>query len=58
MKTYFVIAIHWDEKKQAQAKYIAGQFPEYYLANIFKEAYNNQFSASAEVVEASELVNQ
>lgn len=54
---YFVIAVRWDETKGKQVKCIIGQFPQYYLASIFKEAYNEEFSANAEVVTAEELVN-
>lgn len=54
---YYVVAMKWDSKKQAQVKYIAGEFPEYYLAVWFKDAYNKQLKADAEVVTESELVN-
>lgn len=54
---YYVIAIHWDEEKKAQVKYIAGTFPEYYLASMFCKAYNEKFSANAKVVEEFELIN-
>lgn len=40
---YFVIATHWDDKRKAQVKYIAGEFSSYMNANIFKEAYNAHY---------------
>lgn len=54
---YYVVAMKWDSKKHAQVKYIAGEFPEYYLAVWFKDAYNKQLKADAKVVTESELVN-
>lgn len=54
---YYVLGIKWDSKKQSKAKYIAGEFPEYYLAEIFKDAYNEHFKSCAVVVAESELVN-
>lgn len=54
---YFVIAIHWDEKRKAQVKYIAGQFDNYMNASIFRDAYNNYYSASAKIVEDFNLIN-
>lgn len=33
---YFVIATHWDDNKQVQAKYIAGEFNSYMNASLFK----------------------
>ena len=30
---YFVIATHWDDKRKAQVKYIAGEFSSYMNAN-------------------------
>lgn len=54
---YYVVATHWDNDKQTQAKYIAGEFPDYYLAEIFRKAYNKTFSANAKVVSGFDLVN-
>lgn len=54
---YYVIGIKWDSKKQSQVKYIAGEFPEYYLAELFRVAYNEHFKSNAVVVTGSELVN-
>lgn len=55
--TYYVIAIHWDEKVKAQVKYIAGEFPEYYLASIFRDAYNQKFSANSYIVNINNYIN-
>ena len=56
-KKYFVIAIKWCEEAQAQKKVIVGSFDEYYLANIFREAYNASFSAHATIVNSDDLLN-
>lgn len=58
MKKYFVIAIHWDNEKKAQVKYIAGEFTTYINAAIFRDAYNAHYSANAEVVEEFDLLNK
>lgn len=55
---YFVIATHWDDKRKAQVKYIAGEFSSYMNANIFKEAYNAHYSANAVIVEDFVMLNQ
>lgn len=54
---YFVIATKWDEKRQAQVKYIAGQFDCYMNASIFKSAYNQHYSADAVIVEDFAMLN-
>ena len=54
---YFVIATHWDDKKKAQVKYIAGQFEKYVNASLFKQAYNECYHADAKIVENYEMVN-
>ena len=48
---YFVIATHWDEEKKAQVKYIAGEFNNFANANIFKNAYNEQYPTDAVFVD-------
>lgn len=55
---YFVIATHWDDKRNAQVKYIAGEFSEYINASIFKEGYNAHYSANAVIVEDFAMLNQ
>ena len=55
---YFVIASRWDEEKECIIKTIVGEFTEYIMASIFKEAYNEHFSADAKVVEESKLLNE
>lgn len=55
---YFVIATHWDDKRKAQVKYIAGEFSSYMNANIFKESYNAHYSANAVIVEDFVMLNQ
>ena len=51
MNKYLVIAVKWDEGSKAQVKYVAGEFTNYMNANLFKKAYNDYYSANAEVVE-------
>lgn len=34
---YFVIATHWDDKRKAPVKYIAGEFDRYMNAVLFRE---------------------
>ena len=54
---YFVIATHWDEERKAQVKYIAGAFNDFPNANIFKNAYNEQYKADAVIVDDFTLIN-
>lgn len=54
---YFVIATHWDDNKQAQVKYIAGEFNSYMNASLFKNAYNEHYKADASIVEDSAMLN-
>ena len=54
---YFVIATHWDNNKQVQAKYIAGEFNSYMNASLFKNAYNEHYKADAVIVDASAMLN-
>ena len=35
---YFVIATHWDDKRKAPVKYIAGEFDRYMNAVLFRDA--------------------
>lgn len=54
---YFVIAIHWDDKRKAQTKYISGEFDNYMNASIFKKAYNAHYSADAVIIEDFAMLN-
>lgn len=58
MKRYFVVATKWSDEDNAQIKYIAGEFTEYHLALIFKEAYNNHYKADATVIDDWNMVNR
>lgn len=40
---YFVIATHWDDKRKAPVKYIAGEFDRYMNAVLFRDAYNSYY---------------
>lgn len=55
---YFVIATHWDDNKQAQVKYIAGEFNSYMNASLFQKAYNEHYKADAVIVEDFAMLNQ
>ena len=57
MTRYFVIAKKWSEDEQAQVDYIAGEFPNYNLAKIFKDAYNHEYRTHAIILEEANLVN-
>ena len=48
---YYVIAIHWDEAKEVQCKYIAGEFPNIGNASVFAEAYKKHYKSKAMVVD-------
>lgn len=54
---YLVIAIRWNNEKQAQAREIVGEFPTYYLASMFRDAYNQKFSADSRVVDIEDYIN-
>lgn len=54
---YFVIATHWDDKRKAPVKYIAGEFDRYINAALFRDAYNAHYSADAKIVEDFNLLN-
>lgn len=54
---YFVIITRWSEEKKAQVKEIAGTFEKVHHAIIFQGAYNQEFHANAEVVEAAKMIN-
>ena len=58
MKRYFVVATRWSDEDKAQVKYIAGEFTEYNLARIFKEAYNEHYSADAQIIDDWNIVNK
>ena len=53
---YFVIATHWDCKREAQVKYIAGEFDNYMNASLFRDAYNTHYHADAKIVEDFNLL--
>lgn len=54
---YFVIATHWDDKRKAPVKCIAGEFDRYMNAVLFRDAYNSYYSADAKIVEDFDLLN-
>lgn len=57
MKKYFVIAVRWNNDINALVNTIVGTFDEYYLAAMFRDCYNDKFSAGAVVRSADELIN-
>jgi len=54
---YFVIATHWDDKRKAPVKYVAGEFDRYMNAVLFRDAYNSYYSTDAKIVEDFDLLN-
>ena len=46
---YLVVAKKWDENKKAVVDYIVGEFNEYYLAELFKKAYNENYHANVKI---------
>lgn len=58
MKKYYVVATKWNEERRAQIKYVAGEFTEYVMAEIFKDAYNEHYHANAEIIGEFFLLNR
>lgn len=52
---YFVVAVCWSDKYKKRVLRVVGQFPEYYMAVIFRDAYNERFSANAYVEDICSL---
>lgn len=57
MKKYYVVAKKWDSEREAQVKYIAGEFTDYVCASLFRDAYNEHYSAKAIVLDEFDLIN-
>ena len=51
MKKYEVWATVWDRKEEKQIKVVAGTFDKITNAIIFRDAYNKNYRANAEIVE-------
>lgn len=51
MEKYEVWVTVWSEEHQKQIKVVAGEFDRFMNAKIFKDAYENFYSAHAEIVE-------
>ena len=58
MKKYFVVATKWSNEDRAEIRYIAGEFTEYILARIFKEAYNEHYKADAIIIDEWNMLNR
>lgn len=54
---YFVVATQWATKAETQIKVIVGSFDTFVCAEIFRNAYNQHYSANAEIVGSLELLN-
>ena len=54
---YFVVAVVWDSKKNAQVHKIIGTFERITDAVIFKEAFNEHYHSNAGIVESFDMVN-
>ena len=46
---YYVIATKWNDEKKKQVKFIAGEFTDYNMAYLFKEAYNDFYHTDAKI---------
>lgn len=57
MKRYYVVATKWSEEDNSLIKTIAGEFSEYHLASIFKEAYNEKYKADAYIMDEWNILN-
>lgn len=55
---YFVIAKHWDTEKEKQVEFIAGEFDDFICAKLFKDAYNDHYSANARIEDCTTLLNK
>lgn len=58
MRKYYVVATKWSDEHKGQIKYVAGEFTEYVMAAIFKDAYNEHYHANAEIVDEFFLLNR
>ena len=52
---YYVIAKKWDNEKKMQVNYIAGVFPTYHNAEMFRIAYNDYYDTNALILHESKL---
>ena len=57
MKRLLVIAVRWNKEKNQVENFVAGEFTEWTMARIFRDAYNAEFHANAEIIEITDLVN-
>ena len=53
---YYVIAIRWSDEEKKQVKAIVGTFETYMNASLFKNAYNEHYSANAYIVNIKETI--
>ena len=60
MRKFYVVAKKWDDMAQKQVEYVAGEFPDWINARIFRDAYNEYYNAyneyysvTAEIVEVN-----
>ena len=53
MKKYYVIAKKWSDEAFAIVDYVAGEFPTYMNAKIFRDAYNQAYSTRAVIKEVT-----
>ena len=55
---YYALAKKWDDKRQEQVVYVAGEFPTYINAELFAKAYSEHYSSTVKVVSEYELLNK
>ena len=58
MNKNFVIATRWSDEMNARIKVIVGEFSEYNMARIFRDAYNKEYHADAEIVDERYLLSK
>lgn len=51
MTKYVVVANIWDEERQLVCEKGIGEFFNFHLAEMFRKAYNKEFSANARICE-------
>ena len=54
---HFVIAKMYDYENTKITLEIVGEFKEFQMAKLFKDAYNDKYHADAKIVDEDELVN-
>lgn len=51
MSKFEVLTTVWSDEEKKQVKVVAGEFDRFMNAKLFADAYENHYSAKAEIVE-------